>query len=186
VARTVAARAVRSNGASPQAPAALCARSFHASAAVSAPKEMTVRDALNSALVGLPVLLVSPRFVRGCWQRSAPPPCDTRRCLYRMRSWGAIPLFTSWAKRLGTTRGERPRACAAAPSRSHRGLRVHHVLPVRTLTRPLASILSAYKITKGLVQKYGPERVIDTPITEAGFTGMAVGSGIRAPSARHF
>ena len=27
------------------------------------------------------------------------------------------------------------------------------------------------------MQKYGPERVIDTPITEAGFTGMAVGSG---------
>ncbi|CAO2829015.1 unnamed protein product [Amaranthus hypochondriacus] len=34
----------------------------------------------------------------------------------------------------------------------------------------------AYKITKGLLDKYGPERVIDTPITEAGFTGMAVGS----------
>ena len=26
----------------------------------------------------------------------------------------------------------------------------------------------AYKITRGLIQKYGPERVIDTPITEAG------------------
>merc|ERR1712216_4529 len=36
----------------------------------------------------------------------------------------------------------------------------------------------AYKITKGLVQKFGPERVIDTPITEAGFTGMAIGSAM--------
>lgn len=34
----------------------------------------------------------------------------------------------------------------------------------------------AYKITRGLLQKYGPERVKDTPITEAGFTGIAVGS----------
>lgn len=34
----------------------------------------------------------------------------------------------------------------------------------------------AYKITKGLLQKFGPERVRDTPITEAGFTGMAVGA----------
>lgn len=34
----------------------------------------------------------------------------------------------------------------------------------------------AYKITKGLLDKYGPERVIDTPITEAGFTGIAVGA----------
>lgn len=34
----------------------------------------------------------------------------------------------------------------------------------------------AYKITKGLWHKYGDRRVIDTPITEAGFTGMAVGT----------
>lgn len=34
----------------------------------------------------------------------------------------------------------------------------------------------AYKITKGLHDKYGDRRVVDTPITEAGFTGMAVGS----------
>eukprot|EP00899_Mesostigma_viride_P015483 jgi/Mesvir1/23936/Mv10711-RA.1 len=34
----------------------------------------------------------------------------------------------------------------------------------------------AYKITRGLLAKYGPERVRDTPITEAGFTGLAVGA----------
>ncbi|MQL72933.1 hypothetical protein Taro_005255 [Colocasia esculenta] len=34
----------------------------------------------------------------------------------------------------------------------------------------------AYKITKGLLEKYGPERVLDTPITEAGFTGIGVGA----------
>ncbi|OUS48422.1 pyruvate dehydrogenase E1 component beta subunit mitochondrial precursor [Ostreococcus tauri] len=34
----------------------------------------------------------------------------------------------------------------------------------------------AYKITKGLLQKYGAERVRDTPITEAGFTGIGIGS----------
>lgn len=34
----------------------------------------------------------------------------------------------------------------------------------------------AYKITRGLHDKYGGERVRDTPITEHGFTGMAVGS----------
>ncbi|GJS09260.1 pyruvate dehydrogenase E1 component subunit beta-1, mitochondrial-like protein [Tanacetum coccineum] len=33
----------------------------------------------------------------------------------------------------------------------------------------------AYKITKGLLDKYGPERVVDTPITETGFTGIGVG-----------
>lgn len=34
----------------------------------------------------------------------------------------------------------------------------------------------AYKITKGLWRKYGDKRVIDTPITEMGFAGMAVGA----------
>ncbi|KAK8962835.1 hypothetical protein KSP40_PGU002992 [Platanthera guangdongensis] len=34
----------------------------------------------------------------------------------------------------------------------------------------------AYKISRGLLDKYGPERVRDTPITEAGFTGIGVGA----------
>merc|ERR1719187_3154675 len=34
----------------------------------------------------------------------------------------------------------------------------------------------AYKVSRGLWKKYGDKRVIDTPITEAGFTGIAVGA----------
>ena len=30
------------------------------------------------------------------------------------------------------------------------------------------------KISKGLLQKFGPDRVVDTPITEMGFAGIAV------------
>jgi len=33
-----------------------------------------------------------------------------------------------------------------------------------------------YKATQGLYDKYGPERVIDTPISENGFTGLAIGA----------
>jgi pyruvate dehydrogenase E1 component beta subunit len=36
----------------------------------------------------------------------------------------------------------------------------------------------AYKVTKGLLDKYGPDRVLDTPITELGFTGLAVGAAM--------
>jgi len=36
----------------------------------------------------------------------------------------------------------------------------------------------AYKVTKGLHDKYGPRRIVDTPITEAGFAGMAVGAAL--------
>ena len=34
----------------------------------------------------------------------------------------------------------------------------------------------AYKISQGLLDEFGPRRVIDTPITEYGFTGMGVGA----------
>ena len=40
----------------------------------------------------------------------------------------------------------------------------------------VATYQGAYKISKGLLDKFGPERVIDTPITEMGFTGLAVGA----------
>ncbi|KAG8288347.1 hypothetical protein J6590_018868 [Homalodisca vitripennis] len=36
----------------------------------------------------------------------------------------------------------------------------------------------AYKVTRGLWKKYGDDRVIDTPITEAGFAGLCVGAAL--------
>lgn len=36
----------------------------------------------------------------------------------------------------------------------------------------------AYKVTKGLLDRFGPDRVIDTPITESGFAGLAVGAAL--------
>ncbi|XP_031477106.1 pyruvate dehydrogenase E1 component subunit beta-1, mitochondrial [Nymphaea colorata] len=36
----------------------------------------------------------------------------------------------------------------------------------------------AYKVSKGLLQKYGPDRVLDTPITEAGFAGIGIGAAL--------
>ncbi len=36
----------------------------------------------------------------------------------------------------------------------------------------------AYKVTRGLWQKYGDKRLVDAPISEAGFIGMAVGASM--------
>jgi len=36
----------------------------------------------------------------------------------------------------------------------------------------------AYKVTKGLLDKFGDKRVVDTPITEMGFAGLAVGAAL--------
>ena len=40
----------------------------------------------------------------------------------------------------------------------------------------VAEYQGAYKITQGLLDEFGDRRVIDTPITEHGFTGIAVGA----------
>ncbi|KAJ0404577.1 hypothetical protein ATCC90586_004873 [Pythium insidiosum] len=40
----------------------------------------------------------------------------------------------------------------------------------------VAKYNGAYKVSKGLWEKYGDKRVIDTPITEMGFTGLATGA----------
>lgn len=36
----------------------------------------------------------------------------------------------------------------------------------------------AYKVTEGMLEKFGPRRVVDTPITESGFTGIAIGAAM--------
>jgi pyruvate/2-oxoglutarate/acetoin dehydrogenase E1 component len=36
----------------------------------------------------------------------------------------------------------------------------------------------AFKVSKGLLDEFGPMRVIDTPITEAGFTGVGIGAAM--------
>jgi pyruvate/2-oxoglutarate/acetoin dehydrogenase E1 component len=38
---------------------------------------------------------------------------------------------------------------------------------------------SAFGITMGLLNEFGPDRVVETPISEAGFVGMAVGAAMR-------
>jgi len=42
----------------------------------------------------------------------------------------------------------------------------------------VAQYNGAYKVSKGMWDRYGSDRIWDTPITEAGFTGIAVGAGL--------
>jgi len=36
----------------------------------------------------------------------------------------------------------------------------------------------AYKVTKGMLDKWGPQRVVDTPISELGFAGLSIGAAM--------
>ena len=43
----------------------------------------------------------------------------------------------------------------------------------------MAVMGNVFAITKGFLEEFGPDRVIDTPISEEGFVGMAVGAAMR-------
>jgi pyruvate dehydrogenase E1 component beta subunit len=42
----------------------------------------------------------------------------------------------------------------------------------------VAQFNGAYKVSEGMLAKYGPRRIVDTPISEAGFIGMGVGAAM--------
>src|SRR5271169_5998615 len=93
----------------------------------------------------------------------------------------------------------RPRA-PAAPARAAPLAEPEYAGPTRTITvrealrdaiaeemrrddtvfligEEVAEYQGAYKVSQGLLQEFGARRVIDTPITEQGFTGLGVGAG---------
>jgi pyruvate dehydrogenase E1 component beta subunit len=49
---------------------------------------------------------------------------------------------------------------------------------VVVLGEEVAQFHGAYKVTEGLLEKFGPNRIVDTPISEAGFIGMGVGASM--------
>jgi pyruvate dehydrogenase E1 component beta subunit len=49
---------------------------------------------------------------------------------------------------------------------------------VVVLGEEVAQFNGAYKVTEGLLEKFGPKRIVDTPISEAGFIGMGVGASM--------
>jgi pyruvate dehydrogenase E1 component beta subunit len=49
---------------------------------------------------------------------------------------------------------------------------------VVVLGEEVAQFHGAYKVTEGLLEKFGPKRIVDTPISEAGFIGMGLGASM--------
>ncbi len=41
-----------------------------------------------------------------------------------------------------------------------------------------ADLIRRYKVTKGLLDRFGEKRVIDSPITESGFAGLTIGAAL--------
>lgn len=55
---------------------------------------------------------------------------------------------------------------------------MHRDEKVFVMGEEVAEYQGAYKVTQGLLEEFGPGRVVDTPITEHGFTGFGVGAAL--------
>ena len=106
--------------------------------------------------------------------RSAGRTGSQERCAGSRRAEGRnrCPIPTSRpAPRWSTPRCARrcatpwPKRCAATRD-------------VFVMGEEVAEYQGAYKITQGLLQEFGPRRVVDTPITEHGFAGVGVGAAM--------
>lgn len=53
---------------------------------------------------------------------------------------------------------------------------MHREKTVFLMGEEVAQYQGAYKVSQGLLEEFGPNRVIDTPITEHGFAGLSVGA----------
>ena len=42
----------------------------------------------------------------------------------------------------------------------------------------VAEYNGAYKVSRGMLEEFGPDRIVDTPISESGFSGMAIGAAM--------
>jgi len=55
---------------------------------------------------------------------------------------------------------------------------MRHDEAVFLMGEEVAEYQGAYKVSRGLLEEFGPKRVMDTPITESGFAGFGVGAAI--------
>ena len=55
---------------------------------------------------------------------------------------------------------------------------MHRDGDVYLMGEEVAEYNGAYKVSRGLLDEFGPMRVVDTPIAELGFTGIGVGSAM--------
>ena len=94
---------------------------------------------------------------------SAPPPANTAALAAPApeKEWGATAPLTV---------REALRDAMAAEMRANED--------VFLLGEEVAQYQGAYKVSQGLLEEFGDRRVIDTPITEHGFTGLAVGAAM--------
>ncbi len=122
-------------------------------------------DAAASAKpASAPVVDVAPAAAPAPIAASAPVPAAPRA------ETAADPAIPAGTEMVPTTVREALRDAMAEEMRRDNDVFV--------MGEEVAEYQGAYKITQGLLQEFGPQRVVDTPITEHGFAGVGVGAAM--------
>ncbi len=131
---------------------------------------------MNGETVAMPSAAAAPlRPPRLRRPRLRPRRCSGRRGRGR-RTHAVAPAAVAaapekdWGPTAPITVREALRDAMAAEMRANKD--------VFLIGEEVAQYQGAYKISQGLLEEFGPRRVIDTPITEHGFTGMSVGAAL--------
>ena len=109
------------------------------------------------------------------------------------RSQGRRPARQRRRRRAAASGARPPTEAAPAPERDWGPTKPLHVRDalrdamaaelraddrVFLIGEEVAQYQGAYKVSQGLLEEFGPKRIIDTPITEQGFTGLGVGAAM--------
>ena len=89
---------------------------------------------------------------------------------------GPAPAAPAAAMREETAEGESVRLTVREALRDAMAEEMRRDKTVFLMGEEVAEYQGAYKVSQGLLEEFGPRRVVDTPITEHGFTGLGVGA----------
>src|SRR5690606_16973506 len=103
----------------------------------------------------------------GATDEPAPAPVEEKPAAVERASDPAIPEGTAMVKL--TVREALRDAMAEEMRKDDR---------VFVMGEEVAEYQGAYKVTQGLLQEFGAQRVVDTPITEYGFAGLGAGAAM--------
>ncbi|MDR3473251.1 MAG: pyruvate dehydrogenase complex E1 component subunit beta, partial [Devosia sp.] len=153
--------------------------------------KILVDEGTEGVAVNTPIAVLSANGEDVSAEPAAPAPKAAAPALPKVAAEAAAP--SAIAQR--GAEGQRKEALQAAPApekdwgptkpttvrealRDAMALELRRDANVFLMGEEVAQYQGAYKISQGLLDEFGPKRIIDTPITEHGFTGLAVGAAL--------
>ncbi|KAK5732308.1 pyruvate dehydrogenase E1, beta subunit [Elasticomyces elasticus] len=119
--------------------------------------------------------MVAPRLFRPAAQLLRSSPSALPRCSFQKV---AAPLAASrWSRAYATPSGSKEMTVRDALNEAM-AEEMEKNSKVFVLGEEVGQYNGAYKVTKGLLDRFGEKRVIDSPITESGFCGLTVGAAL--------